>query len=99
MVILSFFYNIFFQIFSFRVLTVSEPVSRKSKTLPGRKVNLNAGAELLEKYQTEWKELHIISEENAKNAEVKIMKIDWKKTTTYIFFRCYSKKLIPYLCA
>jgi hypothetical protein len=57
-------------IFSLRVLTVSEPSSRKTKALSGRTVNLNAGAELLEKYQTDWKELHQISEENAKKAEV-----------------------------
>ncbi|XP_059478146.1 dysbindin protein homolog [Neocloeon triangulifer] len=55
---------------SFRLLTVSE-VPRKSKSSPSRnKINLNAGAELLDKYQTDWKELHEISEENAKNAEV-----------------------------
>lgn len=49
---------------------MSEQSSRKTKTLSGRKVNLNAGAELLEKYQTDWNELHEISEENAKKAEV-----------------------------
>jgi hypothetical protein len=53
------------------VLTVSDPVSRKPKSSStDRKINLNAGAELLDKYQADWKELHEIAESNAKIADV-----------------------------
>jgi hypothetical protein len=69
----------FHLIYSLRVLTVSEQSSRKTKTLSGRKVNLNAGAELLEKYQTDWKELHEISEENAKKAEVCLFTVEFSQ--------------------
>jgi hypothetical protein len=60
--------------FSFRQLTVSEPQSSRSKGLGSQSVNFNAGAQLLHTYQTEWQELHQISEDNAKKAEVCIKK-------------------------
>lgn len=54
---------------SFRGLSTSDSV-HKHIPVGGRKVNYNAGGELLLKYQNEWSELHKLSEENAVQAQV-----------------------------
>lgn len=57
--------------FSFRGLKIADPSGFNSaKKLP---VDLNAGADLLHKYQTEWEEMHIMAEENALAAQVKLL--------------------------
>ncbi|XP_067006300.2 dysbindin [Anabrus simplex] len=51
---------------SFRGLSASDP---PRKFHASNAVNYNAGADLLHKYQTEWSELHKLSEENATKAQ------------------------------
>lgn len=53
---------------SFFGLTVAEPVP-DTKTSQISERNLNAGANVLCKYQSDWKELHKIAEENASHAQ------------------------------
>lgn len=53
---------------SFFGLTVAEPVP-DTKTVQVSERNINAGANILCKYQTDWKELHKIAEENASHAQ------------------------------
>ncbi|XP_046474751.1 dysbindin protein homolog isoform X1 [Neodiprion pinetum] len=50
-------------------LTASDN-SKPKKTANVRNVNYDAGADLLFHYQTEWNELHDLTEQNAGNAEV-----------------------------
>ncbi|KAK7866164.1 hypothetical protein R5R35_001391 [Gryllus longicercus] len=51
---------------SFRGLSVSDPTKRLHVN---NAVNYNAGADLLQKYQNDWSELHKLSEENANKAQ------------------------------
>uniref|UniRef100_A0A1B6KQZ3 Dysbindin n=1 Tax=Graphocephala atropunctata TaxID=36148 RepID=A0A1B6KQZ3_9HEMI len=51
---------------SFRGLKATEPSPDSTRKHP---VDLNAGADLLHKYQTEWQELHQLAEENALAAQ------------------------------
>ncbi|KAG8243562.1 Dysbindin [Homalodisca vitripennis] len=51
---------------SFRGLKVADTSSDSARKHP---VDLNAGADLLHKYQTEWQELHQLAEENAVAAQ------------------------------
>lgn len=53
-------------------MTVAEPVP-DTKTTHISEHNLNAGANVLCKYQSDWKELHKIAEENASHAQVIII--------------------------
>ncbi|XP_065354042.1 dysbindin protein homolog [Cloeon dipterum] len=61
---------------SFRILSVSDSSPRKPKSPSTQKVNFNAGAELLDKYQTDWKEIHDAAEDNARKADLVDQMID-----------------------
>lgn len=50
-------------------LTVAEPIP-DIKTAQISERNWNAGANILYKYQSDWKELHKIAEENVSHAKV-----------------------------
>lgn len=51
--------------------TADEP-----KTVINEKINLNAGANVLQQFQNNWEELHKNNEDNAKNAEIVAIMID-----------------------
>lgn len=53
---------------SFRGLKVSD--SSQVSLSEKNPVDLNAGADLLHKYQTEWQEMHKMAEDNANEAQV-----------------------------
>jgi hypothetical protein len=54
--------------FSFRGLSVGESPQRLQ--VSSSAVNYNAGADVLHKYQSQWRELHKLTEENAVKAQV-----------------------------
>ncbi|KAG8239179.1 hypothetical protein J437_LFUL018997 [Ladona fulva] len=85
---------------SFRGLNVNDAPRRAARN--NSNVNYNAGADVLNKYQTNWSEMHQLAEENSKKAEgidhtIKSLHESFEKQWVTIGHLCSSIVTIPQL--
>ncbi|XP_071447147.1 dysbindin protein homolog [Hetaerina americana] len=85
---------------SFRGLNVNDAPRRSSKA--NNSVNYNAGADALNKYQSNWSELHQLTEDNSKKAEgidstIKSLHESFEKQWVAVGHICASISTVPQL--
>ncbi|XP_046387191.1 dysbindin protein homolog [Ischnura elegans] len=85
---------------SFRGLNVNDAPRRSART--SNNVNYNAGADVLNKYQSNWSELHQLTEENSKKAEgidatIKSLHESFEKQWVAVGHICASISTVPQL--